>query len=73
MVRYSKPLQNEYKYMRVMTKKKYRQYVKERQGDRQSFDLALIQTMVKMNSEADISDEMFGALLIDEFIAHSIP
>ena len=73
MVRYSKPLQNEYKYMRVMTKKKYRQYVKERQGDRQSFDLALIRTMVKMNSEADISDEMFGALLIDEFIAHSIP
>ena len=73
MVRYSKPLQNEYKYMRIMTKKKYRQYVKERQGDRQSFDMALIRTMVKMNSEADISDEMFEALLIDEFIAHSIP
>ena len=73
MIRYSKPMLNEYKYMRVMTKKKYRQYVKEKRGDRQSFDMALIHVMVKMNSEADVSDEMFEALLIDEFINHNIP
>ena len=64
MIHYSKPMQNEARYMRAMTKQKLRQYLKEGRGTKEQFYVALINVMVKMNSDAQTSDEMYGALLI---------